>query len=256
MLVCEGTVRIVFCWLVVILTVAASSAEAAPRQSQGGRALELFEKSARAYSEGRFQDAIDLLLEARTIKKEPVLLYNMGRAYEAIGRPREAADAYAQYLEEEPHAADRGAIEGRIATLRSQADQMETLSEVRPPLRPAESRNQPGQDVAPAPPPRAVPVVVPIVIASVGAVALGTGVGLGFAASARHDDAVADPVQASAHKKQAEAETLATGATITLITGGAMAGIGLAWLTVRAFSPSRNVALLPGIGTLTLKATF
>src|SRR4051794_14721586 len=50
------------------------------------RALDLFEQSAKAYREGRFQDAVDRLLEARSLKSEPVLLYNLGRAYEALGR--------------------------------------------------------------------------------------------------------------------------------------------------------------------------
>ena len=108
----------------VLVVVATATASAAPRSTRE-QALELFEKSARAYREGRFQDTIDLLLEARRVKAEPVLLYNLGRAYEAIGRPTDAADAYAQYLSEDPGAVDRGAIEGRIATLRSQGDQLE-----------------------------------------------------------------------------------------------------------------------------------
>ena len=55
-------------------------AEAAPTRTAptDSHALELFEQSAQAYREGRFQEAVDKLLEARRFKAEPVLLYNLG----------------------------------------------------------------------------------------------------------------------------------------------------------------------------------
>ncbi len=261
MLTWAVTLRRAF-WLMVVLTLAASSASAAPRPGRG-RALELFEKSARAYGEGRFQDAIDLLVEARRVKKEPVLLYNLGRAYEAIGRLGDAADAYAEYLREDPRAADRGAIEGRITTLRSQAEQLARAKAPleEPRLPPAEERSPPTEDRTaadepPAPKTEAPGLVLPFVVATVGAVGIGTGVALALFADSRHEAAVRDVGQASAQKKQDEAETLATGATIALVAGGAVATAGLTWLGIRAVSKSRSVSLLPGIGALTLRATF
>src|SRR4051794_18494552 len=84
------------------------------------RALVLFQKSVESYREGRFQEAIDLLIEARALKPEPVLSYDLGRAYEAIGDLPHAEEAYARYLDENPAAQDRLAIEGRLVTLRRQ----------------------------------------------------------------------------------------------------------------------------------------
>jgi tetratricopeptide (TPR) repeat protein len=195
-----------------------AGAEAAPTRSAptDARALELFEQSAKAYREGHFQEAVDKLLEARRFKAEPVLLYNLGRAYEALGKPADAADAYAKYLEEEPEASDRKAIEGRVATLRGQANEL------------AAARREPEDSFA----------GVPWIVIGVGAASLATGAVLGILANGKHDDAVADPVQRSAVEKQDSAEGLARAATVTLIAGAVIAAMGVAWLGVRAARPS------------------
>jgi tetratricopeptide (TPR) repeat protein len=198
---------------------AAAPTRAAPTDS---RALELFEQSAQAYREGRFQEAVDRLLEARRFKAEPVLLYNLGRAYEALGKPADAADAYAKYLEEEPEASDRKAIEGRIATLRGQANELAAAR--RDPVQPRDERD--GLSA------------VPWIVMGVGVASLGTGAVLGILAKGKHDDAVSDPVQASAVDTQDTAEGLARAATVTLIAGAVVSAMGLAWLGVRAARPS------------------
>ena len=226
---------------------AGDSRQPSPRQ----RALDLFEQSARAYREGRFQDAIDLLLEARRVKPEPVLLYNLGRAYEALGKQTEAADAYAGYIAEDPRAADRRAIEGRIATLRAQAEQLDKAKS--PPSAPPEER-RPAPE-APEPEPER-PTVVPWVITGVGVAGLGAGVVLAIVAGGRHDDAVREPSQAAAQDKQDQARTFATGATVAFVAGGVCTAAGLTWLGVRAFTPSPRVSLLVGPSALTLKGTF
>jgi tetratricopeptide (TPR) repeat protein len=201
-----------------------SGADAAPTRTAptDARALELFEQSAQAYREGHFQEAVDKLLEARRFKAEPVLLYNLGRAYEALGKPGDAADAYGKYLEEEPEAADRKAIEGRIATLRAQANDLAAAR--RDPDRPRDE-----DDGLSA---------VPWIVMGVGAAALGTGAVLGVVASGKHDDAVAEPVQAFAVDKQNDAENFARAATVTLIAGTIISAMGLAWLGVRAARPT------------------
>jgi tetratricopeptide (TPR) repeat protein len=233
-------------------------ADDAREKAPKARALELFEQSARAYRDGRFQDAIDLLLEARRVKPEPVLLYNLGRAYEALGKPAEAANAYAEYIAEDPRAVDRRAIEGRIATLRAQAEQLDKAKSPPPP---------PPPPAAPAPPAPAAPLadreeptVVPWVITGVGIAGVGAGVALAIVASIRHDDAVNEAAQRPAQEKQDQAETFATGATIAFITGGVVAAGGLTWLGIRAFGTSSrggaSVRLLPGPGALTLSGRF
>lgn len=199
--------------------------EAAPTRAAptDARALELFEQSAQAYRDGRFQEAVDRLVEARRFKAEPVLLYNLGRAYEALGKPRDAADAYTKYLEEEPEASDRKAIEGRIATLRGQANEL------------AAARRDPavqGRDNDDG------LTAVPWIVIGVGAASLASGAVLGILANGKHDDAVSEPVQASAVEKQDDAEGLARAATVTLIAGAVISAVGLAWLGIRAVRPT------------------
>ena len=224
--------------------------EDAPRDPKA-RALELFEQSAVAYREGHFQAAIDLLLQARRTKPEPVLLYDLGRAYEALGDQRGAADAYARYLAEEPRAGDRRAIEARIVTLRAQAERLERAKNTPPPAGAAASER-------PEPEPESgFRIALPWVVTGVGLAGLGAGVVLGLVSRGKHDAAVREPVQTAAQRKQDSASALATGATVAFIAGGVVAGAGLTWLGIRAFTPSsKGVAVLPGPGTLTLAGTF
>src|SRR5262245_869833 len=182
---------------------APSAAEAAPpsASAEDKRALDLFEQSARAYRAGRFQEAIDLLVEARKIKNEPVLLYNLARAYEALGKLDEAVEAYDLYLNAEPYAQDHKAIEGRISTLRRQIDEREALRRRR-----VASPSAPPERTAPSPSPHPSPSPAPVegqspapwIMLGVGATIAGSGVAFGLLSNARHDDARSEPVQRAA----------------------------------------------------------
>ena len=74
-----------------------ATAQEAPQAPQADAVL-LFEQSADAYRAGRFSQAASLLEEAYAIWPDPVLVYNLGRAYEGAGRLDEARDAYVRYL--------------------------------------------------------------------------------------------------------------------------------------------------------------
>lgn len=247
-----------------MLAVIEGTASAEPRGQAQGRALDLFEQSAKAYREGRFQEAVDLLLEARKVKPEPVLLYNLGRAYEALGRTVEAADAYDQYLREDPRAADRRAIEGRVATLRAQAAELEKARAAAPASPGDEGRDRSSRAVGDAPlrnEPDS-PTIAPWVVAGAGLGVLAGAVVVGALANSKHDDAVAEPRQAAAQEKQDSAESLSTTSTILFVAGGVVTAVGLGWLGVRAFSASpqpsaaRGVRVVPGFGSLVLGGRF
>jgi tetratricopeptide (TPR) repeat protein len=217
---------------------------AAATNSPGSeRALELFEQSARSYREGRFQEAVDKLLEARRLKPEPVLLYNLARAYEALGRSDAAADAYSQYLVEEPSPTDRKAIEARITNLRAQAAELAAARKAEARPNPAPTDGAPPkagsdqEEPPPRPPNDGVVGVLPWVLAGVGVAALGTGVVLGVVARGMHDEAVAEPQQRAAAETQNDAEDLALVSTVTMIAGAVVAAVGIAWLVVRSTRP-------------------
>jgi tetratricopeptide (TPR) repeat protein len=191
------------------------------------RAVELFEKSAQAYREGRFQEAVELLLQARKLKAEPVLLYNLGRAYEAQGKLPEAVDAYSKYLEEDPNAADRRAIEGRIATMRRDIEEKKKRDEAPPPAAPP----APIIVVPPPPAPRESPL--PWLVTGAGVVTLGVGIGFGVLASRKEDEARSEPVQTTAASIHEDARGHATIANVTMTVGAAVAVAGVVWLVVR-----------------------
>lgn len=225
-----------------------SSASSATSARQ--RALALFERSAVAYREGRFQDAVDLLKEARTIKAEPVLLYDLGRAYEALGSLDQAADSYAAYLAEDPRAADRRALEIRIETLRSQAGQLEKSRAMPPPEAKPMAPEPP-----PPPPPAPSPTVLPWILGGVGIAGLGTGVVLALAADGKHRSAEREPTQTGARDEQRSAESLATGATIAFIAGAILTAAGASWLTLR-FTRTLPAHVAVGPGSARVEGVF
>lgn len=211
--------------------VQAAPAEAAPtKAADQARALELFQQSEALYKEGRFQEAAALLEEAYALHPEPLLLYNLARARDGEGKLVAAADAYEAYLRDAPEAADRGAIEKRIRTLRQRVQErarleqesqeaQERLEQVER-ERQAQTADEPddGDSVLAGP--------LPWVVVGVGAAGAGVGLILGLVAQSQHDEAMEEPVQTEAASLQAGAEDLATGANIALIAGGTVALVG------------------------------
>lgn len=183
-------------------------------------ALDLFMEAERAYEAGHVTEAIDLLRRARSLHAAPVLLFNLARAYETDGRLEDALDAYRRYLEEEPEATDRGAIETRITAIESQLVENARLAEER---RRAEERAAQRRDEASG------PSALPWVIAGVGVLTVGAGTIFGLLAEGARDDAVADPVHADALATFARGEDFALTANVLFAIGGALAAAGVIW---------------------------
>ncbi len=254
----------------IALTSVAHDVEAQPKrrgaaaESAEQRAMALFDKSDTAYREGRFQEAIDLLNEAYALDPKPVLLYNLARAYEGLGDIPKAIEGYRRYLDNDPKAPDRGALEQRIATLERQQREREALEKERDAA--ASKKEEP----SPARPPPAAPPVagdndapspLPWVIAGVGVAGVGVGIGLGLVAKGRHDDALAEPEGKKSVEIQDGAETVALGASIALIAGGVLAAAGTVWGIVdiagSGSSPSSpRVSGAIGLGSVALRGRF
>jgi tetratricopeptide (TPR) repeat protein len=184
---------------------------AAPSEGRG-RAAELFARASEAYRAGQFALAISLLLELESIKPEPVLHYNLGRAYEGLGRWSEAIAEYEAYLREDGTITDRGAIERRLETLRGAA---------------AASARAP----APAPPtPPERSILPPLILGGLGALTLGAGLILGV--ESKSEESKVDDGRDQRGAKQAldRAEHLATAANVAYVVGGALLVTGAVWL--------------------------
>jgi tetratricopeptide (TPR) repeat protein len=200
------------------------------------RALELFDESERAYENGRFQDAVDLLRRSYALKREPVVLYNLARAYEGLGDSERAVGAYEDYLKAQPETKDRASIEQRVATLRRQIA-----------ARAAQKKRE-------AQPPPRRPSAVPWVITGVGAAGVVAGVILEIFALKRHGDANEEPSQVRSESEQRQAQSLSTASSVSLVVGGAIATAGLLWGIVDvSTSGASRAAVAVGPGGLALR---
>ena len=236
---------VVFC----CLTARAQDEEAAEATSEAAapdprsQALRLFEESDGAYKRGEFAHAAVLLEKAHALHPEPVLLYNLGRAYEGLGKNEKAIEAYSRYLRAAPQAQDRGALEQRIRTLRRQLEERKALEEKRakprepsPPVADKEESSS------------GFPGPLPWVVAGVGVAGIGAGLYLGLRAQSVRDDAQAQPVQSQAADEYSRAETLASTANVFLIAGGVLAAGGVTWLIIDKSRTKKTGSLSLSIG--------
>jgi tetratricopeptide (TPR) repeat protein len=223
---CTLVVMAIAWWAIVHATALESSAHA---QNAHARAVALLDQSAEQYREGHFAEAADLLREAYEIEPAPVLLYNLARALEGLGDLPGAVEAYEGYIEGDPDADDRGAIEARLETLRRQ---MEALDRVEDP--PDDPEPPPDPIAEPDPPleeeePPSGASPIPWTIAGVGGAGVIAGVVLGVLAQLRHDDAIAAPIQTERVALAGEADDLAFGANLAFAIGGGLLLVGIVW---------------------------
>jgi tetratricopeptide (TPR) repeat protein len=206
------------------------------------QALVLAERSKVAFDEQRYEDAIRLIEEAYRLKPEPVLLYNLGRAYQENGQFEQAIVTFERYLAiagEELQ--DRAAIEERIAMLRSKLEQQKQREAKPPPAKPA-PRPQPAKR-APVPPDTEVSPF-PWVIAGVGAAGMIAGAVMGGVALSRNAGATSAGSQVEGQSEREGAEQLALGSTLALSIGGAILAGGAVWgiVDVVAAGPADDAA--------------
>lgn len=192
------------------------------------QAVALFEVAERRYQEGRFEEAVSLLLEARELHREAVLSYNLGRAYEELDRLPEAIEAYREYLIEAPDARDRAAVQSRIARLEA------NVARARAP------------HVAEPEDPSGGPSPWPFVFGGVGIAAGGAGALFGVLSLESRSDAASDPIHQTSRQSFRDAETFALVANVSWIAGGAILLASLVWLVIDLASgdESPSVALV------------
>lgn len=217
---------------VIGLCVVLSATPVAAEEGEASRAARLFEEGATSYRAGRFDAAIRLFKEAHRLSNEPVLLFNLAKAYEGKGALAEAVSAYRRYLSDEKNLSDRGAIEARIETLVAHLEARAVLErraeEER--LRAERAERERGASSGPSP--------APWIVAGVGVA--GIAVGSAFAATAlgKEEDVESEPIQRRAEALRGEAEDFALGANIAFAVGGALGVGGVTWGIIDLFASS------------------
>lgn len=216
---------------------AAPDGGAAPEPTARQRALDLFEESVGPYREGRFDEAIRLLEQAYELFPEPVLLYNLARAYEGKGELATAADKYEQYLRLEPTASDRGAIEQRVLNLRR------VLARRRVSQRSPDPG--PRQASSPNARPEAGGRWLPWALVVTGGAVSASGGVLGLLARQKESDARSATNHRDASASWDEAENRATLANIAFVAGGALIVGGSVWLVLSRSGDSVTLGISP-----------
>lgn len=208
------------------------SEAAAPPETEDDPAA-LFSQAETLYLEGRYEETIEILEALIETHEEPILRFNLGRAYESAGLLDPAIDAYRQYLEAAQDAPDRASVEARIDRLEeripSEGVPKPALAQVeQPPPEPSES-------VAPR------PVIAPWVMAGAGGIVLIAGGVLGGISRARATEAE-DPAtdQVRALDAWSEARSFGRVAIGALIIGGALVLAGVTWGVVATTGQRRR----------------
>lgn len=182
------------------------------------------------YNQGRFRDAISKLEKAYRLKPEPVLLYNLARAYEGVGDLEHAVGAYRAFLVAEPSIEDRGAIEQRILTLDQQNEMQAT-----------NAREKKLADERPRSTERS-PSAVPWIVVGVGAAGIVVGGVFGVLAKSR-EAAQRGESQVLASRDSADAKAFARDANIAFAVGGVFLAGGLVWILLDRRASPRALAV-------------
>jgi tetratricopeptide (TPR) repeat protein len=162
--------------LAVVLLVAASTAAAGGDENED-RARQLYRDGKSAFDARRYQDAYARFKEAYLLSARAELLFDMSRALEDLGRPREAADTLRAYLRVVPRDTERPALEQKIRALDEKqrlldADLKAPRSSVTPIASTDAHANVPRSRTG-------LVVGLSVAGAAVAALAIGLGVGLG-----------------------------------------------------------------------------
>ncbi len=96
----------------------------APAAATGDAAMaeakQHFETGRNAYNAGDYVTAIHEFKAAEQLRPSPILSYNIGLANEKLGKRRVAVKYYKRYLEQQPNAANKAEVEGKVSTLEAE----------------------------------------------------------------------------------------------------------------------------------------
>jgi tetratricopeptide (TPR) repeat protein len=91
-------------------------------QDESSLAMEIFEAGSAYYKQGDYDKALEQFEEAYRLDPLPELLYNIGQCHERLQDYTDAIDAYSRYLEQDPAAQDRQAVEQKIKNLQQKLE--------------------------------------------------------------------------------------------------------------------------------------
>lgn len=222
-----------------------------------GKAETLYEDARRAFEEQRYDDSIALLRNAYECDPNRVYLANIARAYEESNRPKDALQAWRDYLAKLDDPTEKRATEGRISVLEKLVARLERLErEKLEAERDSEKRAASPRKPAPASSPRSPSPRISTgaaILVSASGVALATGVVLGLVGRSKHSSAVKESDVVRANHEQDTAESLTRAANWTFVGAAVLGTAGGIWIGLDlASTPSsaRDRARVPAFVSL------
>lgn len=111
-----------------LLAAAPPALAASPDEAAQAKAA--YDEGAKAFRGQDYETALAHFERAHALDPSPILLYNMARANEELGRPAASIERFEQYLEASPDASDRADVERRIRVMRAIVDNIESNDRV------------------------------------------------------------------------------------------------------------------------------
>ncbi len=209
-------------------------ARAQEEQRVDEEARGLFLAGRAAFSDGRWQEALEHFQHAYELSPRPGLLYNIGQTADRMRNDEIAVDAFERFLQASPDAPNRGAIESRLAVLRHaiaerqasdrQAEEVRVEREAEPLAVPA------------APSPARSSILPPVLtLAGGGLVAVAGGVLLMLAKGAADDVTAAEEGTpwVDVRSDYDSSGSLGLSGGVLLGVGAAVLTTGVLWLVLR-----------------------
>src|SRR5262245_13019654 len=99
------------------------------RAGDEASAREHYKRGMKAYDLGHYSDAAQEFEAAYTDQDDPVLLFDLGKAYRFSGDYAAAIRSFKSYLRRVPRAENRAEVESRLAELQKLLDEQNRLKE-------------------------------------------------------------------------------------------------------------------------------
>ena len=209
--------RIALVWFAIILNGSLTAAQDVSEDAGSeAEARALFEAGRVAYSEGRFDNALESFRRAHELSGRPELLFNIGQSADRLRRDAEAIDAFEAFLEARPEHENAAAVRARLEVLHQEEATRRADAEERDRLR--------AEAATPSPAPW-------VLIAGGGAAVVVGGVLVGLAIRDRNEiENLEEPTPWPELRDQVDrVPTFSTTGIVLLGVGGAALLAGIIW---------------------------
>jgi tetratricopeptide (TPR) repeat protein len=209
------------------------------------------------YEQASYGDALKEFGEAYRISKKPALLYNLARCHEALDHYADAVAMLERYLQEDPDASDRDAIQSRIEHLKERQRAAEQAR--------AAAAKTPAPTVAPSAPPPPAPVrrqrKWTWIVGGVGVAALAGALGTGIASQLDYNSlgssCTANQCDPSKAADLDRGKQLALATDILWPVGAAAVATAVVLFVVEGrHAPAKHARLTPASGGSTFAVHF